>query len=356
MEAWRDKSLAWLKAEFGHDLVYASLHLDEDTPHVHALVAPTYQRKARMPGRRKRRETEEEFEARKEEARADDGVRTVGRASHPTLKLRGSFTLLRTSLALAVADLGIEYGEDRSPDAPPGMSTREWVRQEAVRLRKKEQGLDQRAAELDQREVEIEHEKTIAAELVEAARVEAAEIRAKAEEEAEVQRRRIELERLELTRREAQISRDQAKVDEDRAEARAEGLALGRADAAKEIEDLRSEVRELRSWAERVSATASTYIRTLRDFVRGEVAAEAGLLARARTMLGDGAAFLKGLGELREALDRQARGYRGGRLGELQRAQDAPVLAAYHRAGVDLDQAEESAPEPDETPHMGKPV
>ena len=41
MIAWRDRSLAWLHAEFGDDLVYADLHLDEDTPHIHAVIAPT---------------------------------------------------------------------------------------------------------------------------------------------------------------------------------------------------------------------------------------------------------------------------------------------------------------------------
>lgn len=150
MRAWRDRSLAWLKAEFGGDLVYASLHLDEDTPHVHALVAPTYQRKARKPGRMKRNETPEEFVARVAEAQAADGVRTVGRASHPTLKLKGSFSLLRKSLALAVADLGIEYGEDRDPGAPPGLSTREWVRQEAARLRCEAAAQAQTRAQIDQ--------------------------------------------------------------------------------------------------------------------------------------------------------------------------------------------------------------
>ena len=142
MEVWRDRSLAWLKERFGQDLVHVAIHLDEDTPHLHALIAPTYAKKPRKPGKRKRNETEEEFEARVQAALDGETVRTVGRASHPTLSKPDSFLELRKSLALAVADLGIEYGEDRSPDAPPGLSTREWVRRETVRLRRDRQTLD----------------------------------------------------------------------------------------------------------------------------------------------------------------------------------------------------------------------
>lgn len=151
-KAWRDRSLAWLKAEFGDDLVYADLHLDEDTPHIHAVIAPTYGKKPRKPGRKKKRETEEQFEARKLAAESAPVVRTVGRASHPTLSKPNSFQRLREGLTVALADLGIEYGEDRGSDAPDGMSTREFVAQENVRLRKEREELESRASLLAMRE------------------------------------------------------------------------------------------------------------------------------------------------------------------------------------------------------------
>lgn len=135
MQAWRDRALAWLRAEFGDDLVYADLHLDEDTPHIHAIVAPTYGKKPRKPGKRRKKETEAEFEARKLASENAQVVRTVGRASHPTLSKPGSFKALRERLTACLSDLGIEYGDDRTPDAPDGMSTREWVAQETVKLR-----------------------------------------------------------------------------------------------------------------------------------------------------------------------------------------------------------------------------
>jgi hypothetical protein len=40
MEAWRDATLAWLRAEHGDNLVSVTLHLDESTPHIHAVTVP----------------------------------------------------------------------------------------------------------------------------------------------------------------------------------------------------------------------------------------------------------------------------------------------------------------------------
>lgn len=148
MEAWRVRSEAWLKAEFGDDLVHVALHLDEDTPHMHALVAPTYEKKARKPGKQKRNETDAEFEERKRIAAEKPRIRTVGRASHETLSRRGSYQNLRERLAIAVADIGLEYGEDRTPDAPDGISTAEWVKRRGVQLKEEFAQLDQERAAL----------------------------------------------------------------------------------------------------------------------------------------------------------------------------------------------------------------
>jgi hypothetical protein len=54
LRKWTAKTMRWLKAEYGVDVVHTSLHLDEDTPHIHVLIVPTYQKKPRRPGRRKR--------------------------------------------------------------------------------------------------------------------------------------------------------------------------------------------------------------------------------------------------------------------------------------------------------------
>lgn len=153
LDAWKKAAMNQLRTEHGDDLVFAELHLDEDTPHIHAVVAPTYLKKARKPGKQKRGETPEQFEERKAAARASQGVRTVGRASHPTLSKPGSFQKLRQHMTLALDHLGIEYGEDRAIDAPDGQSTREWVIQQAADLRKREEKLkqDREALERDRK-------------------------------------------------------------------------------------------------------------------------------------------------------------------------------------------------------------
>lgn len=135
LEKWLNATLKHLREVHGDDLVHVELHLDEVTPHLHVVVAPTYTKKPRKPGRRKRNESEDDFEMRKAAAENADGVRTVGRASHPELARFNSFQRLRQQMALAVEHLGIVYGEDRMPDAPDGKTTRQWVKEEAVRLR-----------------------------------------------------------------------------------------------------------------------------------------------------------------------------------------------------------------------------
>lgn len=148
LDAWRTRTMEWLREEFGDDLVHASLHLDEDTPHVHALVAPTYSKKPRVPGRRRKDETEDAFQERRRAAQESDGMRTVGRASHPTLSAPGSFQRLRERLAVATHDLGIGYGQDRTPDAPEGQTTREWVREQAAQVKEDRAQIERERAQL----------------------------------------------------------------------------------------------------------------------------------------------------------------------------------------------------------------
>ena len=149
LAAWIEASMNQLREEHGADLVFAELHLDEDTPHIHAVVAPTYARKARKPGKAKRGETPDQFEARKAAALASEGVRTVGRASHPTLSKQGSFQRLRERMTIALDHLGIEYGEDRAINAPEGLSTREWVIEQAAQLREEKRQIEQDREKLD---------------------------------------------------------------------------------------------------------------------------------------------------------------------------------------------------------------
>ncbi|NVO29547.1 hypothetical protein HJ526_19205 [Donghicola sp. C2-DW-16] len=141
LDEWRDATMNQLFSEFGDDVVHAELHLDEDTPHIHCVVAPTYLKKPRMPGRQKRGETEKAFEARKEAARTSPGVRTVGRASHETIAKLGSFQRMRERMAVALDHLGIEYGEDRHGQAD-AKTTAQWVKEQAHQIREDRAKLD----------------------------------------------------------------------------------------------------------------------------------------------------------------------------------------------------------------------
>lgn len=156
LDEWIALTSAWLQKTFGQDCLHIALHLDEDTPHIHALVAPTYERKPRVPGKRCKGETAEEFDARRTLAQTSAGVRTVGRASHPVLRKRGSFEQLRHDLTRQLAPLGLVYGDDRTPQAPAGISGREFVRRETVRLRQAEAGIDRSREDIRKREADLE--------------------------------------------------------------------------------------------------------------------------------------------------------------------------------------------------------
>lgn len=161
LEPWIDAIMDHIEVQFGDDLVFAELHLDEDTPHIHFVVAPTYQKTARKPGRRKRNETQEEFEARKQAVAAKPTVRKVGRASNTKLSRFNSYRLLREEMALAVNHLGIEYGEDRAPDDPKAKKTRQWINEKAAEQKRKDKELQQREEELDERDRAIAHKEAI---------------------------------------------------------------------------------------------------------------------------------------------------------------------------------------------------
>ena len=141
LQTWLTVALAALRTRFGDDLVHVSLHLDEDTPHLHILVAPTYMNKARKVDRRRKGETDAAFAERKAAADADPGKRTVGRASHPTLKLQNSIATLRSAFGSDFAHLGIHPGHPRGPDDPKPKTTRQWINEERARLERERAAL-----------------------------------------------------------------------------------------------------------------------------------------------------------------------------------------------------------------------
>lgn len=173
LDEWLERTMDWLKAEYGDDLAHVSLHLDEDTPHVHVLVIPTYAKAARKPGRPKRGETPEEFEARKAEVAARGTIRAAGRASSPYWSRPFARRDARQSYHAAVAPLGIGYGRDfvgeNTGERPQPKVTGKWVREQAAELRDRAADLAKRERQLAAREVRLNEQERIAqAQLIEA--------------------------------------------------------------------------------------------------------------------------------------------------------------------------------------------
>ncbi|GGK51763.1 plasmid recombination protein [Salinarimonas ramus] len=114
LAAWSTASQSWLESTFGDDLVHLALHLDETTPHMHAFIVPTYEKRARVPGRpmASRGETDDEFEQRRAAALEALPERAISYSSNLIFKRRDSYNELRRSYAEALAHLGLGYGRD----------------------------------------------------------------------------------------------------------------------------------------------------------------------------------------------------------------------------------------------------
>ena len=122
VKAWTQASLAWLRKEFGTDLVHVALHLDETTPHLHAVVVPTYEKQT------KRRT-----------------VRQVSHHKHPAFAGENSYEACHDRYAAAVQDLGIERGE-RLPDGArrkPHKTKRQWLGDALRRFQKRRRQIEQ---------------------------------------------------------------------------------------------------------------------------------------------------------------------------------------------------------------------
>lgn len=161
LKVWKDQTMAWLKKEYGKDLAHVSLHLDEDTPHMHVLIVPTYEKKqGRKPSRRaKQGETPADFAVRLAEWEADKGTtRTAGRSSSDYWSKVWCRRDARRSYHAAVEPLGLGYGKDfvgHDEPSPTRSTTGQWVRQEAARLADERQVLAQDRVDLDRERAEV---------------------------------------------------------------------------------------------------------------------------------------------------------------------------------------------------------
>lgn len=107
LTSWETASIEWLKSTFGEDVVHIATHVDEQTPHLHAVIVPTYEKKT------KRR-----------------SCRQVSHHKHPAFEGYGSFERLHDSYAQAVGHLSIERGDPMPSglrSARGARTKREWM-------------------------------------------------------------------------------------------------------------------------------------------------------------------------------------------------------------------------------------
>lgn len=236
LEAWKAATKKWIRDTFGDDVVSAVYNGDETTPHVHLAACPTYMKMPRKPdGRRKKGETEEDYELRVQEWQESKGVKTLSWSSNAVLGQYNSFGVLRESYAQAMKPLGLEYSlASFEPDSFPDPKQKkdhllELEELEAEKLAALEEerqliAAEREALRVDQEEVlqasKDGHEGAlrIAKELIADAEEAAARIKATAKAEAfeRAQQQTDEWEsRLEvLTQREQQVERDRKRLKE----------------------------------------------------------------------------------------------------------------------------------------------
>lgn len=155
LAAWEAATLKWLRDEYGDDLAHVDLHLDEETPHMHVLIVPTYGKKARKPGRQKRGETPEAFAARVAITAERPAERAAGRSSSPYWSAPFARRDARRSYhaRLETACLGIGYGRDfigEDAPSPQSKTTGAWVREQAALIAEQAAQIEDDRAALDQ--------------------------------------------------------------------------------------------------------------------------------------------------------------------------------------------------------------
>lgn len=150
VKAWKERNLAFLKERFGADLVSVVYHGDETTPHIHAVIIPTYERRPGQRPRRKSMETDEQHGARVEAWEALPTIRTRSWSSNAVIGRQDSAELVRREYADAMAPMGLEYAlASFDPSAPPTpQTTRQFIVDTAAEMKvrdKKSQGVMERA-------------------------------------------------------------------------------------------------------------------------------------------------------------------------------------------------------------------
>lgn len=131
MEAFAERAEAVLRERFGDDLIHLSLHLDEETPHLHAAVLPTIEKRSKRRGRQ-RIVSHRQHEAFREPDPDPENILAPGT----------SYERLQDEFASAFQGLGLDRGEPHAmrqrmegAKLPEHLSTGQWQARQAEALR-----------------------------------------------------------------------------------------------------------------------------------------------------------------------------------------------------------------------------
>lgn len=255
LDAWLEKTMHWLRKEYGADLAHVSLHLDEDTPHLHVLIIPTYEKKkGRKPSRRvKSGETEQAFADRLTAWQADtETTRTAGRSTSVYWSKKWCRRIARQSYHDAVSSLGLGYGKDfvgEDEPSPERKETGTWVREQARKVEEEKLALEAAKVQFDDERRQREA---------------AAEDRAKlAELERSYLRKQLNDEAAALEASKTLLDDERQKLD-DKAEALDDwGHSLN--DRAIDLDEREERLHKLETRAERLLRRVMKVVTTLRD-------------------------------------------------------------------------------------------
>ena len=106
-EDWVRDNVAWLRREYGDNLVRAELHMDESTPHIHAIVVPVVERFDRRAGAYTGEVSESGYKVREGAM-----VRRVNAGHY--LNGRQKLSELQDRYAMAMDGFGLIRGQKRS--------------------------------------------------------------------------------------------------------------------------------------------------------------------------------------------------------------------------------------------------
>lgn len=145
MEAFAERSETILRERFGDDLIHLSLHLDEETPHLHAAVLPTIEKRSKRRGRQ-RIVSHRQHEAFREPDPDPENILAPGT----------SYERLQDEFASAFGGLDLDRGEPHAMrqrmegmEPPEHLSTAQWQVRQAAALRSTSEAREEAARQAE---------------------------------------------------------------------------------------------------------------------------------------------------------------------------------------------------------------